>query len=246
VESRWVRVLVKAGTVITLVFLYAPIVILVLYAFNKGLSRKWPPDLWTTRWFTAAWHDPDLKPALLGSVEAAIGATLIALFLGSCAAFAVHRFRFFGRETVSFILVLPIALPGIVTAIALSSAVDVGNRLTKAARFEEGDLAAEIAFPTEQGLTATESRAAIGPLCESGAVAVCSVVPRATDASSPISAKTGQTDRHVPQLRHLAAISARSSSSLPAPLMPAPSRLRSPGPAAGSLADRVPSSGARE
>ena len=128
-ESRWVRFLVKAGTVITLVFLYAPIVILVLYAFNKGLSRKWPPDLWTSRWFTAAWHDPDLKPALLGSVEAAIGATLIALFLGSCAAFAVHRFRFFGRETVSFILVLPIALPGIVTAIALSSAVDVGNRL---------------------------------------------------------------------------------------------------------------------
>lgn len=128
-ESRLARFLIKGGTAITLLFLYVPIVILILYAFSKGISRKWPPDLWTTRWFQAAWEDPDVRRAIVGSLQAAIGATLIALFLGGCAAFAVHRFRFFGRETVSFILVLPIALPGIVTAIALSSAVDFGNRL---------------------------------------------------------------------------------------------------------------------
>ncbi|HEU4356378.1 MAG TPA: ABC transporter permease [Actinomycetota bacterium] len=128
-ESRLARFLIKGGTVITLLFLYVPIVILVLYAFSKGVARRWPPDLWTTRWFTAAWDDQYLRPAILGSLQAAVGATLIALFLGSCAAFAVHRFRFFGRQTISFVLVLPIALPGIVTAIALSSAVDFGNRL---------------------------------------------------------------------------------------------------------------------
>jgi putative spermidine/putrescine transport system permease protein len=74
-------------------------------------------------------HDPDLPSALTGSVEAAIGATLAALLLGSLAAFAVHRFRFFGREALSFAFVLPIALPGIVTAIALSSAIDFGHDL---------------------------------------------------------------------------------------------------------------------
>ncbi|OFW78002.1 MAG: spermidine/putrescine ABC transporter permease [Actinobacteria bacterium RBG_19FT_COMBO_70_19] len=128
-ESRLARFLVKAGTIVTLLFLYVPIVVLVLYAFSKGIARRWPPELWTTKWFTAAWEDPDVQRAIVGSLQAAVGATLVALFLGSCAAFAVHRFRFFGRETVSFILVLPIALPGIVTAIALSSAVDAGNRL---------------------------------------------------------------------------------------------------------------------
>ncbi len=128
-ESRMVRMVIKAGTLIALVFLYAPLVILGLYAFNKGVTRRWPPDLWTTRWFSTAWHDPDLRPALAGSVQAAIGATLVALILGSLAAFAVHRFRFFGRESISFALVLPIALPGIVTAIALSSAINFGHSL---------------------------------------------------------------------------------------------------------------------
>jgi len=128
-ESRFARFLIKAGTGITLLFLYVPIVILVLYAFSKGIARRWPPELWTTKWFTTAWDDPDVRRAIIGSLQAAVGATLIALVLGSCAAFAVQRFRFFGRETISFVLVLPIALPGIVTAIALSSAVDFGNRL---------------------------------------------------------------------------------------------------------------------
>lgn len=128
-ESRLARGVIKVGTAATLLFLYVPIVILILYAFSKGVARRWPPELWTVRWFEAAWRDPDLRRAIVGSVQAAVGATSIALVLGSSAAFAVHRFRFFGRQVVSFTLVLPIALPGIVTAIALSSAVDFGNRL---------------------------------------------------------------------------------------------------------------------
>jgi putative spermidine/putrescine transport system permease protein len=128
-ESRAARLAIKIGTGVTLLFLYAPLVVLGIYAFNKSITRAWPPDLWTTRWFSAALHDPDLPSALTGSVEAAIGATLAALVLGSLAAFAVHRFRFFGREALSFAFVLPIALPGIVTAIALSSAIDFGHDL---------------------------------------------------------------------------------------------------------------------
>jgi putative spermidine/putrescine transport system permease protein len=129
VESRLARLVIKAGTAITLLFLYVPLFILALYAFNKGITRAWPPDLWTTKWFSVAWHDPLLPTALAGSLQAAVGATIVAMILGSLAAFAVHRFRFFGRETISFVLVLPIALPGIVTAIALSSAINFGHDL---------------------------------------------------------------------------------------------------------------------
>ena len=124
-ESRGARILIKAGMAVTLAFLYAPLVILALYAFNKSITRAWPPELWTTKWFREAWNDPDMRKGLLGSLEAAVGATTIALILGSLASFAVHRFRFFGRETISFALVLPIALPGIVTAIALSSTIEI-------------------------------------------------------------------------------------------------------------------------
>ena len=126
-ESRLARFLIRTGTAVTLVFLYAPLVILALYAFNKGVTRAWPPDLWTTRWFSAALNDELLGGALKNSILAALGATTIALGLGSLAAFAVHRFSFFGRDTISFALVLPIALPGIVTAIALSSSINYAN-----------------------------------------------------------------------------------------------------------------------
>ena len=127
-ESRLARFLIRAGTWLTLVFLYVPLGILALYAFNKGVTRSWPPDLWTTKWFSAALHDDLLGGALRNSIAAAIGATTIALALGSLAAFAVHRFAFFGRDAISFALVLPIALPGIVTAIALSSSIEYANK----------------------------------------------------------------------------------------------------------------------
>jgi putative spermidine/putrescine transport system permease protein len=128
-ESRFVRILVKGGTVVTLLFLYVPLVILALFAFDKGVTRAWPPDLWTLHWFRVAWHDPTLPTALRYSVEAGLGATAIALVLGSLAAFAVHRFRFFGRNVLSFAFILPIALPGIITGIALSNVINEGNRL---------------------------------------------------------------------------------------------------------------------
>jgi putative spermidine/putrescine transport system permease protein len=96
----------------------------VIYSFNKALIPSFPPDLWTLHWFSVAFHDDQIWGAVRNSVIAGVFATAIALVLGSLAAFAIHRYRFFGRETISFFLVLPIALPGIVTALALSSMVD--------------------------------------------------------------------------------------------------------------------------
>jgi putative spermidine/putrescine transport system permease protein len=123
-ESRFVRIAVRLGAAFTLAFLYVPLIIVVVYAFNKSVSNAWPPQLFTLHWFSVAWQDPRLHTALWTSVVAAICATSLALILGTLASFAVHRFAFFGRDAVSFILVLPIAMPGIVTALALSSAVE--------------------------------------------------------------------------------------------------------------------------
>lgn len=123
-ESRAARILIKAGTVFTLAFLYVPLAIVVLYAFNDSIGQAWPIEDFTAKWFGVAWRDPRVREALTNSLQAATLATVLALVLGSLAAFAVHRFRFFGRTSVSFLLVLPIALPGIVTAIALNTTIN--------------------------------------------------------------------------------------------------------------------------
>ena len=116
------KVLLRVWVVLVLLFLYVPIATVVVYAFNKSNVQSWPIPGWSTRWFVFAWHDAEVRSALWLSVKAGVISTAIALLLGSAAAFGVHRFRFFGRETVSFLVVLPLALPGIITGIALNSA----------------------------------------------------------------------------------------------------------------------------
>jgi putative spermidine/putrescine transport system permease protein len=110
-----------AGLVI--VFLYAPLVIVVLNSFNTSKVFAFPPTGYTLEWWNRAAHSDAAFSALWTSVRAGIGAMLIALVLGSMAAFAVQRYRFFGRSTISFLVILPIALPGIVTGIALNAAL---------------------------------------------------------------------------------------------------------------------------
>jgi putative spermidine/putrescine transport system permease protein len=119
-----IRVAIKAGAVLVLAFLYIPLLIVVIYSFNNGVSQTWPISSFTTKYYSFAWHDSDVRTALATSLIVALFATLLAFFLGSLAAFAVHRFRFFGRNTVSFVLILPIALPGILTGIALNTAIN--------------------------------------------------------------------------------------------------------------------------
>jgi putative spermidine/putrescine transport system permease protein len=123
-ESRMARFLIKAGSVIAMLFLYVPLALVVIYSFNASVGQRWPIEEFTTRYWTLAWKSPDVREALTNSTIVATMATLLALVLGSLAAFAVHRFRFFGRNAVSLFLVLPIALPGIVTAIALNASIN--------------------------------------------------------------------------------------------------------------------------
>ena len=123
-ESRAAKVLIRLGALFTLVFLYIPLLVVIVYSFNDSVGQRWPIQDYTLRWFSVAWQNEDVRSSLLNSVKVATAATALALLIGSSAAFAVHRFSFVGRNAVSFILVLPIALPGIVTAIALNSAIN--------------------------------------------------------------------------------------------------------------------------
>src|SRR5207244_3359270 len=93
----------------------------IVYAFNISTIQSWPIPGVTLKWFGQTWQDPEVRRALLLSVEAGLLATAVALVLGSMAAFAIHRFQFFGREVISFALVLPLALPGIITGMSLNS-----------------------------------------------------------------------------------------------------------------------------
>jgi putative spermidine/putrescine transport system permease protein len=115
---RTLRGLTWAG----LAFLYVPLALVVVNSFNASRTFSFPVTGLTLRWWDAAAHSDGALAALRTSVKAGLGATAIALVLGTMAAFAVQRYRFFGRSTVSFLVVLPLALPGIVTGIALNSA----------------------------------------------------------------------------------------------------------------------------
>jgi putative spermidine/putrescine transport system permease protein len=121
VESPLTRVALRIATGLTLAFIYLPLLVIALYAFNDRTNQAWPIQGLTLRWFGKALDNPGARDALLTSLKAGLGATVLALILGSLAAFAVQRYRFFGRETVSFLVILPIALPGIVTGMALNA-----------------------------------------------------------------------------------------------------------------------------
>ena len=120
-SSRWGRIGLAVWAGLIMLFLFFPIVIIMLYAFNPSNVQSWPLPGLSTRWFSSTWHNAEMRQALWLSVRAGLISTAIAVTLGSMAAFAVHRFRFFGREAISFLLVLPIALPGIITGMALNS-----------------------------------------------------------------------------------------------------------------------------
>jgi putative spermidine/putrescine transport system permease protein len=115
------RIALWVWAVLVVLFLMAPIVIIILYAFNPSNVQSWPLQGLSTKWFSQTFHNEAMRQSLWLSVRAGLIASVIAILLGSMAAFAVHRFRFFGREVVSFILVLPLALPGIITGMALNS-----------------------------------------------------------------------------------------------------------------------------
>lgn len=121
--SRGARVALAAAMGLGLAVIYVPLLVVLVSSFNVDRTFSWPPSGFTLEWWSRAWDNPGARDALWTSVKAGLGATAIALVLGTMASFAVARHRFFGRETISILLVLPIALPGIVSGIALNSAV---------------------------------------------------------------------------------------------------------------------------
>ncbi len=121
------RIALGAWTVGVIAFLWLPILIILTYAFNGSVLQTWPITTWTLHWFHAAWNDPEARSSLWLSVKVALLATAVALVLGTAASFAIHRFRFFGRESFSLLLLLPLALPGIITGMALNSFLYFGG-----------------------------------------------------------------------------------------------------------------------
>ena len=115
------RIALRASTIVVLLFIYVPLIVVVVYAFNSSGTTSWPPAGFSTRWVEAAIDNSGLRQAFLTSIGIAIGASAVALVLGTLAAFAVARYSFFGREAISFVVIFPIALPGIVTGMAMST-----------------------------------------------------------------------------------------------------------------------------
>jgi putative spermidine/putrescine transport system permease protein len=115
------KIILRAAVALVLAFIYIPLLVIVVEAFNSSRILKWPPPGFTFSWFGKAIENESAREALLTSIEAGVVAMLIAIVLGTLISLAVGRRKFFGRDTISFLVVLPIALPGIVTGVALSN-----------------------------------------------------------------------------------------------------------------------------
>ena len=120
--SRRARVIFACVAAIALAFIYAPLIVVLVNSFNVSKVFSWPPRRFTLSWWDKALVNHGVREAVLTSVKAGLGATAIALVLGSTFAAAVVRYHWFGRDALSLVVILPIALPGIVTGIALNSA----------------------------------------------------------------------------------------------------------------------------
>jgi putative spermidine/putrescine transport system permease protein len=120
--SRTTRYFLLAALTLGLVVIYFPLLLVLLNSFNADTTFGWPPSALTFAWWQRVVSNEGALSALRTSVQAGLAATAIALVLGTMAAFALQRYRFYGRDTVSLLIILPIALPGIVTGIALNNA----------------------------------------------------------------------------------------------------------------------------
>src|ERR1700686_4478453 len=105
-ESKGLRAALRIWVAVVLAFLFVPIVLIVLYAFNSSNIESWPISGFSLHWFGVAWHDPQVRSAFLLSVRVGLVAAVLALLLGSAVGYGLHTFAFFGREAISFPVVL--------------------------------------------------------------------------------------------------------------------------------------------
>ena len=120
--SRRARIALAGAMVVGLAIIYVPLLLVLLNSLNSSRTFGFPPSGLTLEWWRRTLDSAGARSALWTSVKVGLGATGLALLLGTCLAFAVQRYRFFGRDVISLLVVLPIALPGIVTGIALNNA----------------------------------------------------------------------------------------------------------------------------
>jgi putative spermidine/putrescine transport system permease protein len=125
--SRGARTALRIAMLIGLVFIYVPLLVVLVNSLNTSRTFGWPPSGLTLEWWRRALDSGGLRSAVVTSVLVGLAATAVALVLGTMLAFAVQRYRFFGRRAVSLLVILPIALPGIVTGIALNAAFTAGH-----------------------------------------------------------------------------------------------------------------------
>jgi len=119
--SKRAKVLLAALTFGTLSFIYLPLFVVALNSFNPSRTFSWPPQSLSTIWWGRLTESNGVLPAIVTSIKVGLGATAIALILGTCIAFAVSRYSFFGKSSLSLLVIFPIALPGIITGIALNT-----------------------------------------------------------------------------------------------------------------------------
>ena len=136
--GAWTRVALRVWAALVLLFLFIPMLVIFLYAFNSSKIEAWPIAGLSLRWITAAANDSEIRSAVGLSVEVGLITTALALVLGSLAAFGIHRATFFGRDTINLLLVLPLALPGIITGVALHAFFEFGGILLSVATIVVG------------------------------------------------------------------------------------------------------------
>lgn len=117
--SKRSQISLRATTYGVLAMLYIPLILIFILSFNTANSLTWPPRGFSTRWWSTFLEVESARDALSSSTRLALIAMVIAVVLGSMLSFALQRFEFFGKNSLSFLAVLPIALPGIVTGVAL-------------------------------------------------------------------------------------------------------------------------------
>ncbi len=119
------KALLIAAVGMVLVVIYAPLAVVIINSFNPAKTIGWPPSGFTLHWWRIAWSSGGALDAVWVSVRVGLMAMTIALVLGTLLAFGLSRYRFFGRNSLSLLVILPIALPGIVTGMALKNAFQV-------------------------------------------------------------------------------------------------------------------------
>jgi len=119
--SRGTKVALSIFAIIAFAFVYIPLAVVLINSFNAGQTLSWPPQGFSTQWWGRAVENEGVRNAVVTSVILGLVATAVALILGTLAALGLSRFTFFGRDAVSLLIILPIALPGIVTGIALNN-----------------------------------------------------------------------------------------------------------------------------